>query len=59
MAVEHNQNSSPKKNFISYRYQKIGNPLRLGNNNYQYLKDSNGNLVRTSRPIIQKVDHDG
>lgn len=55
MTAEHDQNGSTKNGFISYRYQKIGNTLRLGNHNCQYLKDSNGNLIKISRPIILKV----
>lgn len=55
MSIEYNQTSPTKNSFKSCQYQKVGNPIRLGNHNYQYLKDSNGNLICISRPIIQKI----
>lgn len=54
MSIDNKQNNYPSKSKIG-QYQKVGNPIRVGKHNYQYFKDSKGNLICATRPLFQKI----
>lgn len=56
MSIGYSQTGSAKNSSKNHQRQKVGNPIRIGNHNHQYIKDSNGNLRCVSRPIIQKIN---